>query len=338
MSSIEVRHPGPPAPCRPVRRLPAAATAPPPTCHPEPAQPRSGEARRRIPRNVSPARAVVTSALILLALLLSPTAFAQQTPAESTASAEYKIGPKDLLSISVLEIPELNVERRVSENGTIDLPLVGDFAVTGLSTREVSDRLTTVLTDKYVNRANVTIIVKQYGNKPLSVVGAVANPGSLNVTGRYTLLQAVSAAGGLTQQAGKKIYIMRTSDNGLSDMLEVKTDDLFRSASAQWNIPIYPSDVVNVPARTVVKVFCMGEVKQPGALEFDSDDRITLLSVIAKAGGLTDRASNSIRIKHRGPDGKDVETVVNYKRILSGAEPDPTLTGDDVVIVKESFF
>src|SRR5262249_54753419 len=103
-------------------------------------------------------------------------------------------------------------------------------------------------------------------------------------------------------------------------------------------IPIFPSDVVNIPPRTPVKVFCLGEVKAPGALEFDSDDRISLLSVIAKAGGLTDRASNSIRIKRRGPDGRDVETVVNFRRIVSGKDRDPVLLPDDVVIIKESFF
>jgi hypothetical protein len=73
-------------------------------------------------------------------------------------------------------------------------------------------------------------------------------------------------------------------------------------------------------------------------LEFDSDDRITLLAVIAKAGGLTDRASRSIRIKRRGTDGKDTEQVANFNRIVSGKEADPVLRGDDVVVAKESFF
>ncbi|HJT18309.1 MAG TPA: SLBB domain-containing protein, partial [Thermoanaerobaculia bacterium] len=97
-------------------------------------------------------------------------------------------------------------------------------------------------------------------------------------------------------------------------------------------------DVVNVPPRSIVKVFCLGEVKQPGALEFDSDDRITLLSVIAKAGGLTDRASKTILIKRKGPDGKDIEMRVNYKAVIAGSVPDPPLKADDVVVVAESFF
>ena len=87
-----------------------------------------------------------------------------------------------------------------------------------------------------------------------------------------------------------------------------------------------------------VRIFCIGEVKAPGAIEFSADDRITLLSVLAKAGGLTDRASKKIRIKRRDASGRDVEYVSDYKRVLAGKDPDPILKADDVVVVKESFF
>jgi len=207
-----------------------------------------------------------------------------------------------------------------------------------MNSTEARAALEQVLRSKYVNRANVSVIVKEFANKPVSVVGAVTKPGSLNLSGRWTLLQAISAAGGLDPTAGRKIYVLRRADNGLSDTLEIKRDDLLKSASSTWNIPILPGDVVNIPSRSTVKVFCLGEVKQPGALEFDSDDRITLLSVIAKAGGLTDRASNGILIKRKGPDGKDVETKVNYKAVIAGKQPDMPLRADDVVVVQESFF
>ena len=251
---------------------------------------------------------------------------------------DYRLGPRDLLEIRVLEIPDLNVERRVSDSGVITLPMIGDMAVSGLTAEEVRSRLDALLRERYVNRANVSVVIKEYANKPVSIVGAVARPGSLNISGRWTLLQAISAAGGLTQQAGRKIYVLRRSENGLSDTLEISRDDLLQRSSAKWDIPIYPSDVVNIPARTVVTVFALGEVKAPGALEFDSDDRISLLSVIAKAGGLTDRASSSILVKRRGTDGKDVETEYNYRRIIGGDVADPELRPDDVVVVKQSFF
>lgn len=276
----------------------------------------------------------ILSPLLLLVLLTSSSGLAQ-----APVYGEYRIGPKDLVEIKVFEVPELNLERRVNDNGDIALPLLGDFSVGGLTAGEARDRLEAMLTAKYVNRASVSVIVKEFANKPVSIVGAVPKPGSLNISGRWTLLQAISAAGGLAQGAGRKIFILRTAESGLTDRLEIDVDDLFRESTARWNVPIFPSDVVNIPSKTTIRIFCLGEVKSPGALEFDSDDRISLLSVIAKAGGLTDRASRgSIRIKRRGADGRDVELTVDYKRVVAGKDADPELKPDDVVIVKESFF
>ncbi len=278
---------------------------------------------------------LVSVGLALVLAMVSP-GFGQEPPGE--ASTEYPIGPKDLLEIRVLELPELNVERRVSDGSTLDLPLLGQLSVSGMTTTQIRDRIQSLLTSKFVNRANVSVTIKEYASKPVSVVGAVQRPGSLSISGRWSLLQAISAAGGLTEAAGKRIFVLRKTENGLSDILEVKTDDLFRNNTIQWNVPLVPGDTVNIPARRMLRIFCLGEVKNAGALEFDSDDRISLLSAIAKAGGLTDRASNSIRIKRRGSDGKDAEVIVNYRRIVAGKDPDPVLKADDVLIVKESFF
>jgi polysaccharide export outer membrane protein len=275
---------------------------------------------------------MLRSGVVCFLILAAAVALAQDQP------GDYRIGSKDLLEIRVLEISELNVERRVADSGAIDLPLLGQINVAGKTAVEAQQQLETLLRAKYVNRANVSVIVKEFANKPVSIVGAVVRPGSLNISGRWFLLQAISAAGGLDATAGKKIFVLRRGDNGLSDVLEIQRDDLLQGASPMWNVPIFAGDVVNIPARSVVKVYCLGEVRQPGALEFDSDDRITLLSVIAKAGGLTDRASKTILIKRKGADGKDTETKVNYKAVIAGKEPDPSLKANDVVVVSESFF
>ncbi len=282
---------------------------------------------------IHPRHSFYRTALLTLAALtiLVPSSLRAQDP------GEYRLGPKDLIEIKVLEIPELNMDRRVGDDGDIDLPLLGQFPVAGLTASEVRDKLETILRSKYVNRANVSVIIKEYANKPVSILGAVEHPGSLTISGRWTLLQAISAAGGLAQNAGKKIFVIRQGTKGLSQTLEINVADLFTGAST-WNIPIYPSDVVNIPPRTKVNVFVLGEVRTPGALEFSSDDRLTLLSVIAKAGGLSDRASKHIRIKRRGSDGKDQELQADYNRIVSGRDKDPEIKPDDVVIVKASFF
>lgn len=287
--------------------------------------------------NISPEsgarrRTVKTAVAAFVLAALAVAARAQQQP-----YAEYRMGPRDLVEVRVLEIPELNVERRVTETGKLALPLVGEFDVAGMTAREFQERLATTLRQKYVNRANVSITIKEYANKPVSIVGAVQRPGSLNVSGRWDLLQAISAAGGLNERAGKKIYILRRYDNGKTETFQVSVDDLFTGVEGT-SFQIYPGDVVNIPARTVFKIFALGEVRQPGALEFSSDDRVTVLSVIAKAGGLTDRASKHVKIRRRGKDGKDVEIQADYNRIVAGKAADPELQPDDVIVVKASFF
>ena len=222
---------------------------------------------------------------LALVLCLCAAAARAQEPA---SNAEYRLGPRDLVEIKVLEIPELNVERRVSERGTVALPLLGDFPVEGLTASEFRAKLEALLKEKYVNRADVSIVVKDFANKPVTIVGAVQHPGPLTISGRWSLLQAISAAGGLTEGAGRKIYVLRRAENGLTDTLEVSTDDLFRSAAQMWNVPIYPSDVVNVPARSTLRIFCIGEVKAPGAVEF-YERRPDHAALGAREGGRADR-------------------------------------------------
>lgn len=249
--------------------------------------------------------------------------------------AGYRVGPKDVVEVKVLQITELNLERRVAEEGTIDLPLLGAIRIAGMTTSEIQDRLTAILTAKYVNRADVFVTVKEYANKPILVVGAVGRPGNLG-GGKWTLSQAITASGGLTDNAGKRIRIFRRGGNGLSDTLTVSTDDLYRSTD--WDVPIVPGDTVTVTARSTVTVYCLGEVKTQGPVSVDADEPISLLKIIVRAGGLTDRASRTLRIKRRQPDGRISEIRANYARILSGKDPDLTLQPDDIVLVKESIF
>jgi polysaccharide export outer membrane protein len=283
----------------------------------------------------------IAAAFLTLAVPVLVLAQATPTPVPTRAAdlggAGYMIGPKDMLEIRVIEIPELNVERRVSDDGSIALPLLGDLAVGELTAAQVREKLETVLKEKYVNRANVSVVVKEFSDKPVSVLGAVHTPGALRVSGKFTLLQAISAAGGLTAQAGRRVYVLRPETGGGSHTVEVDVESLFRGDPGA-NVSIYPSDIVNVPTRQAIRILCLGELKNPGAFDFDSDQRVTLLAAIAKAGGLTDRASKTIRIRRRQADGNETQIEINYARVLSGKVPDPVLQSEDIVVVKESFF
>ena len=273
-------------------------------------------------------------AFLLLALAAAPQLLAQA----SVGAPGYRVGPKDLLEFKVSEVPDLNLERRVDDEGKVILPIVGPVPVGGLTILEVSDRLKSLLESRYVQRATVSVQIKEFRSKPITVIGAVKLPGYLSFSGRVTLIEALSAAGGLVDQDGVTIYILRQSDNGLSDRITIDADDLLLRADPGANIPIFAGDVINVPPKKNVIIYCLGELKTPGALTFTSAERTTVLTAIARAGGLTDRASNKIRIKRIDAAGKDVEILVDYKAVLAGTAKDLALQHGDIVIAKETFF
>lgn len=268
-------------------------------------------------------------------LLLASAAAAAQPPVDDGA---YRIGARDLVRIRVFELPELNVEQRVSEQGTISLPILGDYQAAGYSARQLADNLERLLEESYVERASVTVELVELRSSPISVLGAVKEPGALGFSGEWTLLQAITAAGGLAENHGNAIHVMRRAENGLSDQISIPVEALMVSADPRANIPLFPNDLVNVENAVPVNVYCLGEIASPGALQFRSTERITVLSAIARAGGLTERASPKIVIKRQNDKGEEEEIVVHYKRIVSGQDPDFPLRNNDVVIVRESFF
>lgn len=278
--------------------------------------------------------AVFVSVFVVSAMA---AALAQAPPASGTGrNPGYRVGPRDLLTVKVYEVPELNVERRVSENGMLSLPLIGDVRVAGKTEEELARDLKVLLEERYVQRASVEIAVTEFRSRPITVIGAVKQPGNLAFSGHWTLIEALAAAGGLADNHGNVVHVLRRADNGLSDQVTIDLDDLLVRAVPGVNIPIFANDLINVPVTVERTVYCLGEVGRPGALEFKSSERLTLLAAIARAGGLTDRAARKILIK-RGQQGQK-EVTVDYNRIVAGKEPDPELGPGDVVVVKESFF
>jgi polysaccharide export outer membrane protein len=251
---------------------------------------------------------------------------------------DYRIGPGDLIAIEVFEEPGLAVERRVAADGAINLPLLGDVTVGGLSPDGAAERIATALEASYLQRATVTIEVKEFLSQEITVLGAVAKPGSLYMSSRWTLFQALTAAGGLTADSGNSIYVLRRAANGLSDQLEIGVDDLLVRGDAAVNVPLQAHDVVNVPLARTVTVYFLGEVATPGAVTLTTRSPVTLLTAIARAGGLTERAADRITVKRKQSDGTTVELEASYDQMLAGNASDLELMEGDLLVVKESFF
>ncbi|MDX1630968.1 MAG: polysaccharide biosynthesis/export family protein [Thermoanaerobaculia bacterium] len=262
---------------------------------------------------------------------------AEPIAAQEDASG-YRVGPKDLLEVSVYEAPELDTTVRVSEEGAIRLPVAGEVEVAGLTERQLTRKLEGVFEQCCVQRATVSVEILEFRSRPISVIGAVNKPGPLPLSGEWTLLEVLTAAGGLASRHGDVVHVLRRAENGLSAQLTIRLDDLLVRGDRRMNIPIFSNDLVNVPAKVEVTLYCLGEVERPGAQTFQSTERVTLLTAIARAGGPTDRASRKITVKRSSPDGETVEIEADYRKILAGKAPDVELQAGDIVYVKESFF
>lgn len=133
--------------------------------------------------------------------------------AAAPGSAGYKIGPLDVLDISVFKAPELARSVQVAETGTINLPLVGEIAAAGRTAQEVERDLAKKLGAKYMQSPQVTVYVKEYNSQRVTVEGAVKKPGIYPLRGRTTLIQSLAMAEGLDPSSdSSNVVVFRRVD------------------------------------------------------------------------------------------------------------------------------
>jgi len=269
---------------------------------------------------------------------ISQGVFGQEAP--EIFVKEYKIGPKDLLEIKVFELPELNQTVRVSEDGTITIPLIGQVKIEGLTKDELEQRISGLLEEKYLKNARVAVFIKEYQSKLVAVIGAVEKPGMYELVGRLTLLQMVSKAGGFKENASDEIFVLREGENGNTAKIAIDLEDLIVNGNQKLNIPLQPNDVINVRVDKLINVYVLGAVRNPGRMEVKMSKKITVLQAIAQAGGLADGARKSgVTIKRKDKKtGKEVKMKVDLGGIMKGKKPDIELVEGDVVIIPESIW
>jgi polysaccharide biosynthesis/export protein len=271
---------------------------------------------------------------ILFVYVMASLQFAQEK-----RSLEHKIGPQDLLEITVFGLDKMNKTVRVSEDGNITLPLLGEIEVYNLTKTELEQKLARLLEEKYLQDPQVTIFLREYQSKRVSILGAVSQPGRYELLGRQTLLHMIAQAGGMTNQVGNEIIVVREKEDGTSKSLRISLDDLILKGDPSLNIPLEPGDIVNIPIDMTVYVYVFGQVRSPGALEVKKSDIPTLIQAIAQAGGFSDRAAKSrVVIKRKNEEGKEEEIKMNVKAIMRGKKEDIQLKENDVVFVPETIF
>jgi len=272
-------------------------------------------------------------------------------PSSAVPGPDYILGPEDVIEIDVFDVPELSKKTvRIANDGQISLPLIGRVQAAGLTPEQLRHALQDKWGEDYLQNPQVTIFVKEFKAKPVSVIGAVEKPGLYPLTARRTLIEMLSTAGGLgtklTTPAGRMVLITRKGgfkDLQLApgmhergpDQIEIDLNRLLYTRDEALNIEIKPQDVIAVSRADIVYV--TGAVKKPGAFVLESHPTVTVMQAIAMAEGFTGTAAKkSARILRTDPDGTKTDVPVNLGKIFKGKVEDVTLAANDVLYVPDS--
>jgi len=201
----------------------------------------------------------VTSLSGSSAAAFAPTAAAAHSSAASQAAdaltsvakpgnAAYKIGPLDVLEVSVFKVPDLNKEVQVAEDGSINYPLVGEVPAAGKSAQQLEQELTAKLGAKYLRNPQVTVMIKEYNSQRVTVSGSVKASGVYAIKGSTSLMQVIAMAGDVdTSTDSGDVVVFRTVD-GQRSAAKFDIDDI--KAGKASDPQVEPGDVIVVDSST----------------------------------------------------------------------------------------
>lgn len=244
-------------------------------------------------------------------------------------ASQYRVGPRDILTITVWEHPELTIPagefrsadtagNTVGEDGTIFYPYAGVIKAAGKTVEEIRDELTRKLS-QYIEQVQLDVRVTAYRSQRVYVVGEVTTPGIQTVKDiPLTVLEAINSSGGLTPEADARNIVL-TRDG---KPYQVNLLSLYEGGDIRQNIPLQGGDVLNVPDRQLNKIFVFGEISAattgsgssalPGGSQstrsrslYMSKGRMTLAEALSDAGGMSQEFADTARVfVFRGGLGK----------------------------------
>jgi polysaccharide export outer membrane protein len=258
---------------------------------------------------------------VLLLCFLSLTV--PVTPAIAATAGDYRLGPGDLLHITVSGYAEMMTDVRVSQTGNITYPFIGEVQVANLSTQDVEGIIAKKLSDGgFIRQPQVTVLVAEYQGQKISVMGQVAKPGQYPLTSRVKVMDLLAEAGGAVPlTAADEATLLRK--DGSKVVIDLQS--LFDGDPAQ-NLPVSDGDTIYVPKAPQFYIY--GEVQKPGMYRLERN--MTVSRAISAGGGLTAKGSERRAVvKRRDTAGKEHKISVDSST---------SIMPDDVIFVKQSWF
>ena len=269
--------------------------------------------------------------------------------APADAGSAYLLGPGDEIKVSQPNAEELDgTVARIDGLGYVDLPLAGRLHLSGLTVEQAQSEIASKLRD-WLLKPNPILFVSEYRSQPVSVLGAVNNPGVIQLQGKKNLMEAISMAGGLRPDAGNEVQITRRIAYGHipagkespdpSGQFSVSRIDLTRLTSGQdaaANIPIFPNDLISVPRTEVIYV--TGKVHKPGEFPLGAKSQLSIMQAISLAEGLGPQSSpkKAKIFRPRGDTAEKDEIPVDVAGIMEGKKPDVELKPSDILFIPDS--
>jgi polysaccharide biosynthesis/export protein len=262
-----------------------------------------------------------------------PVAGSLENPAPIASSSALAIGSGDELEVTVYGAPDLSGHTRVSADGNISMPLIGYIRLAGLSSSEAAAAIENQLhKNNILNDPQVSVYVKEYTSSGISVFGEVGKPGFYSAVGPHRLFDVLQAAGGPTDRAANKMVIShRDQDPKEATTLYISKDPAEMAAS---NIVLQPGDTVVVPRAGIVYV--LGEVTRPGGYVINATGGITVLQIVAVAGGPTHVASAGKTRLLRHTENGFQEQQIDVKKLLRGKAQDVPVRDQDILFIPNS--
>jgi polysaccharide export outer membrane protein len=255
------------------------------------------------------------------------------------AAPDYRVGPGDVLDVTVFGNDDLSRTSTVQTSGVIALPLLGEVQVAGLTLPEVQRKLTTLLARDYLVNPQVEVKVKEYQSQFVSVVGEVNSPGRKPLRGRTRLIDVLVEAGGFTPRASGDIQIARRegSFEGGARILRMRLSGSAPSPQDQVNLEVLLRNGDLITASPKYYVTVEGEIARPGRYPIEGE--LTITGAISTAGGLTRFGSSNLKVRRVDPETGQTRILdVDLKAVRRGKEPDLALLSNDVVSVPRRLF
>jgi len=264
---------------------------------------------------------------LMMSVFICGASFGASTDKSRTDAPLVQLGVGDEIRFQVYGQTDMDSVLNVSDNGTVTIPLAGTVKVAGLSLSDAATQMEKALQDGgYLVRPHVTLTVIQSRSQRVSVLGEVKSPGRYTVDSGTTIFDLLAQAGGVTQNASYRIFLIRPNSDGNKVSYPINLRGL---DNPNFSLPVETlraGDSIYVPAAEHFYIY--GEVTHPGQYAIEPD--MTLLQAIVKAGGITPRGSSSrISIKRHLKDKK-------YKTF--SPDMSQAIEPDDVIEVKESIF